>query len=190
MGVMAIDNGKGPCGVRDDRELVGATLSGDRRAYVELYDRYAGLIRAVCHHMSGNLTEAQDLCQEAFLRTYRSLGDLRRPERFAAWLVATAKTVCREWHRKQEREKRGRGELVNRNRSGGDPAEDDGALGDLEAAIGRLPEKERLAIHAYYLLGQSADAAGAALGLSRSGLHRRLSRARERLKVLMRHHWE
>jgi RNA polymerase sigma-70 factor (ECF subfamily) len=60
----------------------------------------------------------------------------------------------------------------------------------LEEALGQLPEKERLAIHAFYLLEQSPDAARAALGLSRSGLYKVLERARTRLNRLMQEHWE
>jgi RNA polymerase sigma-70 factor (ECF subfamily) len=187
---MAVNDGKSPRASPEDRVLVAATLSGDRSAYAELYDRYARLIRAVCYDQTHDLTEAQDLSQEVFLRGYRNLNDLRRHDRFAAWLVATAKAVCREWRRKQQREKRRHEEFAKRNPAGVDAPGDDGVVGELHAALLRLPQKERLAIHAFYLLEQSPDAARAALGLSRSGLYKVLERARNRLKGLMQEHSE
>ena len=52
-------------------------------------------------------------------------------------------------------------------------------------AIALLPEKERLALHAFYLQGQNAEEARALLGLSRSGFYRVLSSACERLRGVL-----
>ena len=55
----------------------------------------------------------------------------------------------------------------------------------LRQAVATLPEKERLALHAFYLQEQDADQARAVLGLSRSGLYRVLSCARRRLQRML-----
>ena len=51
-----------------------------------------------------------------------------------------------------------------------------------------LPERERLAIHAYFFHEQNVDEAAAAMGISRSGfyaaLDRGLSRIRQRVAAL------
>jgi DNA-directed RNA polymerase specialized sigma subunit len=51
--------------------------------------------------------------------------------------------------------------------------------------ITTLPEKERLALHTFYLQGNSADNAHRIMGLSRSGFYRVLERARKRLEQLL-----
>ena len=56
-------------------------------------------------------------------------------------------------------------------------------LGD---ALDELPDRERLAIHLYYLDSDPIKSASDALGLSRSGYYKLLARARERLGSLMR----
>ena len=168
-----------------DAELVRSVLDGDRAAFGDLYDRYAQFVRAVCYDTTRNAHDAGDLAQEAFLRAYRQLGDLRRPDRFAAWLTAIAKNACRQWCRARVRE-RGRRQDV-------DVAELPGCTGDtgsdglshLHQALLSLPEKERLAVQAFYLLGKSPEQARAVMNLSRSGLYRVLQRARDRLKRLM-----
>ena len=86
----------------DDAALVRATVGGRAQAFGLLYDRYAPLVRAVCFDATGDLTGAQDLSQEAFLRAFRKLGRLRKPEQFAPWLIGIAKHVCREWRRESE----------------------------------------------------------------------------------------
>ena len=84
-----------------DAQLVRSVLDGDRAAYAELYERYARWVRAVCFDTARNLSDAQDLTQEVFLRAYAQLGRLREPERFGAWLHSIARNRCLEWLRAQ-----------------------------------------------------------------------------------------
>ena len=56
----------------------------------------------------------------------------------------------------------------------------------LDGAIDRLDDRQRLAIHLYYLESDPIQAAQSALGLSRSGYYKLLAKARERLGELMR----
>ena len=176
--------------MQNDADLVRKTLAGEQCAYAELYDRYARLVRAICFDMTGDLVAAQDLAQEVFLRAWRRLGTLRDPARYSPWLIAIARNTCRRWRRGRSRDRHryvglqpGENDLPV-----SDPPPDDEQLGRLHAAIAELPEKERLALHAFYLLGESPEDARAALGLSRSGLYRTLERARKRLKLLMTTH--
>ena len=173
-----------------DADTIRAVLAGDVRAFGELYDRYARLVRAICYDTTKDLTLAQDLSQEVFIRAHRKLPALRRPERFGAWLVSIARNVCREWRRKQLRDRHryvGQSPTVL---APTDPISKDGTIDQLREAITLLPEKERLALHAFYLQSQSVDQARAILGLSRSGMYQILSRARKRLERLMRDYGE
>ena len=185
---MAVDV---PAGVREDRpadeELVRAALAGDRGAYASLYDRYAPLVRAVCHDATRDRHEAQDLCQDVFLRAYGKLGWLRDPRRFGAWVYAIAQKACMEWRRRRGRERRRRsqdpaGLDVRPAPAGRDPTADEEEGRRLLDQIGALPEAERVAMHLYYLEEQPVEAAQRVLGLSRSGFYRALDRGRRRLR--------
>jgi len=175
--------------MQNDADLVRKTLAGERSAYAELYDRYARLIRAICFDVTGDLAAAQDLAQEVFLRAWRRLGTLREPAKYSRWLIAIARNTCRRWRRSRSRDRHRYVGLRPGEREkelpASDPRPDDEQLGRLRAAIADLPEKERLALHAFYLLGRSAEDSRAALGLSRSGFYRTLERARKRLKRTM-----
>lgn len=171
-----------------DRTLVKGALDGDKAAFVELYDRRAPLIRAICFDATHESHSAADLTQEVFLRAYRRLGRLRDPDRFAAWLAGIARQVCREWRRKRGRERKAMNTLAAAaDRAGASPPGlPDERILVLRKAIASLPEKERLALHAFYLQERNAEQARALLGLSRSGLYRVLSCARRRLERLLR----
>jgi RNA polymerase sigma-70 factor, ECF subfamily len=164
-----------------ERELVRAVLAGDRTAYGTLYDRYAPLIRAVCYDRTHDLSEAQDLAQDVFLRAYQRLTDLRNPDSFGSWVVGIAKRRCLEWQRRVRSDRR-----RQKEQSGAEPiassGDHDGCFTQLDGAIAELPEKEHLALHAFYLREESADEARRTLGLSRAGFYRVLGRARTRLK--------
>ncbi len=166
--------------IPDDKTLIQAVFAGENAAFGELYDRYAPLVRAVCYDKTGNLADAQDLTQDVFLRAYDRLGQLREPDRFGRWLIGIARLRCKEWQRQK---------LRNREKSPGSvnaetyipETSNDGHLERLREMITKLPEKERLAVHTFYLGGGSADEARKIMGLSRSGFYRVLDRARKRL---------
>ena len=56
----------------------------------------------------------------------------------------------------------------------------------LDGAIDQLEDRQRLAIHLFYLESDPIQAAKSALGLSRSGYYKLLAEARDRLGELMR----
>jgi RNA polymerase sigma-70 factor (ECF subfamily) len=164
--------------------LVRAVLAGDKAAYEKLYDRYAPLIRAVCYDTTGNLADAQDLAQDVFMRAYENLDRLRDPDRFGNWLVGIARLRCHEWLRRSLQLRDKHVELTEVQIAMPDPPDDD-RIELLRKMIATLPDKERLALHTFYLQGNSADNARRIMGLSRSGYYRVLDRARKRLKQLM-----
>jgi RNA polymerase sigma-70 factor, ECF subfamily len=172
----------------DDAALVRATLAGRTQAFGLLYDRYAPLVRAVCFDAAGDLTQAQDLSQEAFLRAYRKLTRLRDAQQFGPWLIGIAKHVCRESRRSGARGRR-KLELVSQLAAPASEevpsADEDDDLLRLRGAIAALPPREREALHLFYLQEQPADAAAKLLGLSRSGFYRAIERARIRLQRML-----
>jgi RNA polymerase sigma-70 factor, ECF subfamily len=134
----------------------------------------------------------QDLTQESFLRAYRNLARLKEPERFGAWIVGIARHVARERKRSLRRD---RHEFVGCNSLEVESPSD--AASAVEAAdefqrvmqkLATLGERQRLAVHAFFLQGRDARQAAELLGLSRSGLYALVERALGRLAALLREH--
>lgn len=167
--------------------LVEQARAGDRQAFSTLYDRHARLVRAIAYDASGELAAAEDIAQEVFLKAFRKLHQLRDAERFVPWLIGIARRAAVTWQRGQRRD---RHEFLPSPEVPMAAASDDGLVEELRAAIRRLPSRERLALHIFYLEGQPADAARAALGLSSSGFYKLIERARQRAAALMRQNEE
>jgi RNA polymerase sigma-70 factor, ECF subfamily len=168
----------------DDRKLVQDARRGDRDAYAGLYDRYAGVVRAVCFETTGDLEHAQDLAQEVFLRAHRKLPTLRNDDRFVGWLIGIAHHVRREWLKRKRRDRKVRTGIPTQSL-----AVDSDASIDAEQRIGRalarLPEKQRRALHLYYLQGKSAAEAQRALAMSSSGFYKLLAQASDQITKLL-----
>ncbi|HEY3964611.1 MAG TPA: sigma-70 family RNA polymerase sigma factor [Planctomycetaceae bacterium] len=170
--------------MEQDATLVAQTVAGNSAAFGLLYDRYAGIIRAICFDETREMHAANELAQEVFLRAFSGLAKLRSADRFAPWLVSIAKYVCREWRRGRRRDRHQYTSHVPETASSPD-ADTDDAAGRLRMAITRLPEQARLALHSFYLNGESAEIARQILGLSRAGFYKALERARRQLAEIL-----
>ncbi|MBN2129166.1 MAG: sigma-70 family RNA polymerase sigma factor [Sedimentisphaerales bacterium] len=175
-----------------DARLVERALAGDESAFAELYDRYARLVRAIARDGTNDLQQAQDLAQEVFLRAYSKLGELKNPDRFGYWLASIARNVARESRRSRLRERHlwlgeEAEELVDEMAEElRDTQETRDRLVLLAEAIAVLNDKERLALHSFYLQGQDIEQARRIVGVSRSSFYRLLGRAKERVEAYMR----
>jgi len=55
-------------------------------AFETLYERHQRRVYSLCLRMTGNVAEAEDLAQEAFIQLYRKIGSFRGESAFTTWL--------------------------------------------------------------------------------------------------------
>ena len=113
-------------------------------------------VYALAYHYLGNEEEARDAAQEAFVRAYTRLGQLRDPGGFGAWLKTIATNVCRM----ARRGSRPTSPLEERLMS---PAETDRWATRLTVrrAMSCLSEEARLTVSLYYAGSYSVEEIGA-----------------------------
>jgi RNA polymerase sigma-70 factor (ECF subfamily) len=173
-----------------DAELVTAALAGEREAFGQLYDRYARIVRAVVAGTSGDWPGAEDMTQECFLRAYRKLRTLREPARFGPWIVGIARQIGRERRRTLRRDRHEFHDsqpAIAASEPNGVPSVDDrDELEHVLKSLNQCDERERVAIHAFYLEQRDGSHAAELLGLSRSGFYALLQRAIARLAAKVR----
>lgn len=71
-----------------------SVLAGDRDAFRLLVEREAAPVVRASHRILGDLHEAEDAAQEAFVTAYRSLASWRGDGPFGAWLTRIAVRIA------------------------------------------------------------------------------------------------
>ncbi|MFH1474264.1 MAG: sigma-70 family RNA polymerase sigma factor [Chloroflexota bacterium] len=137
-------------GLPDDleaRRVVAAVLGGDANAFRVLVERESRAIARSCYRILGDLHEAEDAAQEAFVTAYRALGTWRGEGPFGAWLarIATRIAVRRAGRRRPVAWIDPRPVPVDGSGSGGRDAVGEAAL---TAALGSATDPAHLAVRA------------------------------------------
>jgi RNA polymerase sigma-70 factor, ECF subfamily len=110
-----------------DDVVIRSVLDGDPDAFRILVDRESGAVIRACFRVLGDLAEAEDVAQDAFVTAYRSLATWRADGPFGAWLSRIAvRLAVRQL---------GRRRTVSWARTGQDAA--------TQELVGRLPAHPR-----------------------------------------------
>lgn len=170
-----------------DSRLVARARAGDARAFEELVRRHLRSAHAVALGVLGNVADAEDVCQDAFLTALEKLDEHRDPKRFAAWLMRIVRN--RALNFRESRALR-QGEPLDESapvaEAGDDPrrrAEQSELRSRLLAALGRLPESQREVVLLHDLEGWKHREIADLLGTSEGATRVRLLEARKRLRT-------
>lgn len=99
-------NGGGRVRLRaGERGRVVRASRGDVAAFGQLVREYSGLVRGISIGMLGR-EEAQDACQEVWIRVWRHIGDFRGDCSFATWLRRISVNTCLSLREKTSRRER------------------------------------------------------------------------------------
>src|SRR4029453_3426719 len=85
--------------LQDDAALVRRVLAGERSAFGLLIDRYWPEAMGFALRRLGDLADAEDVVQDAFLQALLSLRSLRAQDRFGQWLLGIVTNLCRMYWR-------------------------------------------------------------------------------------------
>jgi RNA polymerase sigma-70 factor, ECF subfamily len=76
-----------------EAQLIARAQRGDEEAFATLYDTHKRRVYSLCLRMTGNIAEAEDLTQEAFLQLFRKISTFRGESAFSTWLHRLAVNV-------------------------------------------------------------------------------------------------
>ena len=159
----------------DESTLIRRAQRSDAKAFEALYRLHVDRVYGICLRMTGNVSEAEDCAQEAFIQAWNKMQKFRGDSAFSTWLHRIAVNAVLGRMRKSKREQ-DRIMAVAQNAPPTVTTGDTGELRDLSEAVDRLPEGARnvFVLHAVY--GYSHDEAGEMLGIaagtSKAQLHR------------------
>ena len=147
--------------------------ASDAAAFVQ---RYSGMILRLCFTYSLGRADAQDICQNVFLKLLQSDRRFDSEGETRAFIIRMTVNECKDvlksgWRRRSVP----LDELIEREVPFL-PSEDTGVL----AAVQRLPVRYREAVYLYYYEGYNAEEIAAMVGAKPAAVRQRLARAREK----------
>ena len=164
-----------PDTVADEAAWIRQAQRADAPAFEKLYRLHVDRVYGLCLRMTGNVSEAEDCTQDAFIQAWNKLTKFRGDSTFSTWLhrIAVNSVLGRMRKAKRERDRiDAAAELAAPALATGD----DGELRDLADAIERLPEGARhvFVLHAVYGYShnETGEMLGIAIGTSKAQLHR------------------
>ena len=143
----------------------------EKKKITELFERYGNDVFRLALSYLRCRQDAEDVCQSVFLKLAEGGIELF-PGKEKAWLLTCAANASRSMLRKRKT-----AELFDEAISFSMPEEQ-----GLWDALSQLPPKYRAALHLYYYEGYDQTEIAGILGISRTAVQTRMSRARALLK--------
>jgi RNA polymerase sigma factor (sigma-70 family) len=154
--------------------------NNDAVAFEQMLRRHGPMVRGVCRRVLRDGNDVDDAFQATFLLLVRKAGGLRKPDRLGPWLHGVA---LRTALKAREQTARRRESPIAAEPAGPPTSDEADWRPALDAAIARLPARERTAVVMCYLDGVTYAEAAQRLRCPLGTLAARLSRARDRLRA-------
>ena len=172
-------------------QLIGRARGGDRIALRELVDLHKDRLFAFIWRMVRDHHEAEDICQDAFLKAFASLDTFSCEYRFSTWLFTIGYRVCLN---RLRRKRPFSGDLDFSAMASQDGANPSATLESEEAgrvrtsvwsAVDRLSPPQRATILLFYRNDFGCQEIARVLQLPLATVKSHLHRARARLRELL-----
>ena len=175
--------------VKDDAQLIDATLAGQSAAFGELVTKYQDRLYHSLLHVVGSSETARDVAQDAFVQAFVKLDTFKRSSTFFTWLYRIAFNRAISHQRK---EKRTVSVEETRDKTGDEPIDQAGGpetrmlqseqVTQVRAAIADLGDEYRAVLVLREMDDCSYETIGEILNLPIGTVRSRLHRARLQLR--------
>ena len=175
--------------IMNDAQLVQQVLNGNNHAFRFLVGKYQRLVTHVVGRIIQQEDELEDICQEVFIKVFKTLNRFRGDSKLSTWIATIAYNTAITHYRKQKR----RGELSYNEEPNLIFAEEDPGLNQkriekeeakkyLLQLIESLPVNYRTVITLYHLEEFSYKEMEEITGMPQGTIKSYLNRARKLLK--------
>ena len=77
-----------------DREIVEQALDGNTRAFQKLVERHQSFVFNLAYRFVHNVSDAEDIAQDAFIRLWKNLPRYRHEVKLTTWLYKIVTNLC------------------------------------------------------------------------------------------------
>jgi RNA polymerase sigma-70 factor (ECF subfamily) len=179
-----------------DTEIIARVLQGEQALFAQLVQKYQDYVFTLVMRFTDSREDAEEISQDIFVKSYRSLADFRGDSKFSTWLFTIVRTTCITFLRKKklatvsiDQEKTAT-QLENRESDfKADRIEQRSRHAMVNEAIRLLSPNDGQLITLFYKGEQSLEEIGQVMGLDPNTVKVKLHRARLRLREKMEKHF-
>jgi RNA polymerase sigma factor (sigma-70 family) len=175
----------------DNQLLEAWAASGSDPAFAELVRRYLDLVYSAALRQVGDPPLAEDVVQAVFLLLARKAASLRHIATLAGWLYRSTRFTASRAIRAEARRRRHEQEAATMNPTAHLSDSENSTWAQvaplLDEAMATLAEADRNAVLLRFFQGKPIGVVGEHLGVTEDAAKKRVSRAVDKLHVLLRH---
>lgn len=169
-----------------DEDLVLQSQNGSAAAFESLVRKHQRMVHSLTFRMTGSAADAEDLAQEAFIRAYEQINSFTGGAKFSTWLYSVAMHACLNWRRSEARRFQAHAncaeEMISQQAETGVPPAESEMARQAQAALLKLPARQRAAIVLTIYDGLSHAEAAKVLRCSETTVSWRVFTAKRKLK--------
>ena len=171
--------------------LINQIVEGDTKAFAVLVDRYKDLVFTLALRMLKNREEAEEVAQDTFIKTYKSIGKFKGDSKFSTWIYRVAYNSCLDRIKKN---KKHINTLEINEFTTHQVVTLDNALDKMETkernvamkkCIDALPSEESFLLTLYYFDDLSLNEISKIVGITSNSIKVKLFRSRKKLATIL-----
>jgi RNA polymerase sigma-70 factor (ECF subfamily) len=158
-------------------EMVERCKNNDRKAQLQLYERYCEIMFRVAMRFVKSPDDAEDVLQEAFIKAFGKIHQFSAEVTFGAWLKKIVVNKSIDFLKAKKQVRVDFDENSMHVETDGDWTIDEGiTIDEVKQAMERLPEKYRYVVMMYLIEGFDHGEISQVLGLTETTCRTRLFR--------------
>lgn len=164
-------------------KLIAKCKNGDRRAQFEIYKLYYKTMFNSCLRIVNNISEAEDLMQESFLKAFNKIETYKGEVAFGAWLKRIVVNSALDYVKKRKLQLTELNEAVTSDFYYDETNElsDDVSIETIKEKINDLPDGYRIILSLYLFEGYDHEEIASILDITNSTSRSQYLRAKQRL---------
>jgi RNA polymerase sigma-70 factor (ECF subfamily) len=180
----------------NEQDLISKILDGDTNVFAVLVDRYKDLVFTLALRMLKNREEAEEVSQDTFIKTFKSLSKFKGDSKFSTWIYKITYNTCLDRIKKISRTYNTvtidefTEHQVKTIDNALDNMEQEERKQKIQDCLQLLPSEDSFLLTLFYFEELSLDEISKTIGLTTNNVKVKLFRSRKKLSKILKERLE
>lgn len=180
----------------NEQDLISKILDGDTNVFAVLVDRYKDLVFTLALRMLKNREEAEEVSQDTFIKTFKSLSKFKGDSKFSTWIYKITYNTCLDRIKKISRTYNTvtidefTEHQVKTIDNALDNMEQEERKQTIQDCLQLLPSEDSFLLTLFYFEELSLDEISKTIGLTTNNVKVKLFRSRKKLSKILKERLE